>query len=305
MIINKSIKTNKKAVIKYFRERSSEFIEEVNRLYSNRDFSKKASKLNSKLKNSKEQLLQTLLQKALKEKWSNDDILKSVLNITYSNYVVMLETRHSFRPYEYMDFSRRIGELWEPFCKICFNHPLTDLELFVPPLFTDVKKKLYIEIEDYIKSLKISKVDKDSLINYYNKVWNLVTSGEIQLELDLHFIQNNNKYVLDFKSGFGSNEKGNVNRLLLVASIYHTIEENYVPLLFVRSSENNHYFDTLKNSDVWKAFCGAETYEQIKKYTGFDIHKWIIENISWESDLDKDFSKYLIDNNLFQYLKWE
>ncbi len=45
--------------------------------------------------------------------------------ITYTNDVVMLESRNSVWKYEYMSFSRRVGELWEPFCKLCFNYPLT------------------------------------------------------------------------------------------------------------------------------------------------------------------------------------
>lgn len=35
----------------------------------------------------------------------------------------------------------------------------------------------------------------------------MVTSGEIQMNLDLHFKIGIEKYVVDFKSGFGSNEK--------------------------------------------------------------------------------------------------
>lgn len=79
------------------------------------------------------------------------------------------------------------------------------------------------------------------MLKYYHKVWGLIISGEIQLELDLHFIFEGQKYVVDFKSGFGSNEKGNTNRLLLVASIYKNLEENFNPLIFVRSAENNNY----------------------------------------------------------------
>lgn len=45
------------------------------------------------------------------------------------------------------------------------------------------------------------------------------------------------------RSGFSSNEKGNTNRLLLVASIYNSLGEIEKTLLFVRQSEdeNNHY----------------------------------------------------------------
>ena len=67
------------------------------------------------------------------------------------------------------------------------------------------------------------------------------------LECDLHFTDGTTKYIVDFKSGFGSNEKGNTNRLLLVGSIYQNIEtENYKCLIFVRSTENNHYLTTLQ-----------------------------------------------------------
>ncbi|GAG80730.1 unnamed protein product, partial [marine sediment metagenome] len=58
----------------------------------------------------------------------------------------MIESRNEVWPYEYMTFSRRIGELWEPFCKLCFDYPLKDLTLFIPPLFSEVKRKLTNEI---------------------------------------------------------------------------------------------------------------------------------------------------------------
>ena len=130
-------------------------------------------------------------------------------------------------------------------------------------------------------------------------------SGEIQLELDLHFIFEKKKYVVDFKSGFGSNEKGNTNRLLLVASIYQNLENNYNPLIFVRADENNNYFKTLKNSGVWSAFSGSETYDELYKYSGFDIKNWVNENINWLEDLDSEFIKHLEDNDLTQYLTWQ
>jgi len=224
--------------------------------------------------------------------------------VTYTNYVVMLEVRHSVWAYEYMTFSRRIGELWEPFCKLAFEYPINDLELFVPPLFADVKKQLADEIEDYINELTLTDEEKVQLIKYYDKVWSLVLSGEIQLELDLHFIFEEKKYVVDFKSGFGSNEKGNTNRLLLVASIYQNLEDNYEPLIFVRAEENNNYFTTLKNSGIWNAFSGAETYDELHKYSGFDLRTWITANINWTEDLDDDFVQHLEDNNLTQYLTW-
>ena len=304
MEVNRNIRSSKEAVLDYFRNRSTEFLAEVNEEFGNTQYKHKAKRLNALLVKTKDNLIEIVEQKSKKENWSNEELLEGVLMVTYCNYVVMLEVRHSVWPYEYMAFSRRIGELWEPFCKLAFEYPVNNLELFVPPLFSDVKKKLATEIEDYINTLNLSQEEKDQLLKYYNKVWGLVTSGEIKLELDLHFIFKGKKYVVDFKSGFGSNEKGNTNRLLLVASIYHNLEEGYEPLIFVRSPENNNYFNTLKNSGIWSAFSGDETYDEIRKYAGYDIKTWIRNNISWEDDLNNEFSKFLDDNNLSQYLTW-
>lgn len=304
MKITKETANNKEKILKYFRDRSSEFLAEVNGEYGNTEYKKKAKKLNTLLVKARTTIIEIIEQKGKKENWTNKEILECVLMVTYCNYVVMLEVRHSAWPYEYMAFSRRIGELWEPFCKLAFEYPINDLELFVPPLFAEVKKQLADEIVDYINRLNLTDGEKEQLIKYYNKVWSLVMSGEIQLELDLHFIFEGKKHVVDFKSGFGSNEKGNTNRLLLVASIYQNLEDNYEPLIFVRASENNNYFNTLKNSGIWSAFSGIETYDELHKYSGFDIRSWINQHVNWAEDLDDDFVEHLEANDLTQYLTW-
>ncbi|NHB70283.1 hypothetical protein [Perlabentimonas gracilis] len=304
MEIDKNIRHSKKNLLEYFRDRSNEFIAEVDSEFGATQFKQKAKNLNTLLVKAKTTLIEITEQKAKKENWTNEELLEGILMITYCNYVVMLEIRHSVWPYEYMAFSRRIGELWEPFCKLAFEYPVNDIELFVPPLFSTVRRQLANEIEEYISNLNLNPEEKEQLLLYYNKVWGLVTSGEIKLELDLHFKFEGKKYVVDFKSGFGSNEKGNTNRLLLVASIYHNLEDGYEPLIFVRSNENNNYFTTLKNSGIWKAYSGDETYAEIMKYSGYDIKKWINGNITWDSDFNPDFSEFLKEHNLSQYLTW-
>jgi len=302
--ISKDTRNDKVGLLQYFRDRSNEFLAEVNNDYGNTEYKKKAKKLNTLLVKARVTLIEIIEQKAKRENWTNQEILECVLMVTYCNYVVMLEVRHSVWSYEYMAFSRRIGELWEPFCKLIFEYPINDLELFVPPLFADVKKMLADEIEGYINELRLTTEEKKQLIKYYNKVWSLVMSGEIQLELDLHFIFEEKKYVVDFKSGFGSNEKGNTNRLLLVASVYQNLEDDYEPLIFVRSAENNNYFNTLQNSGIWNAFSGEDTYGELHKYSGYDIRNWINENINWTEDLNDDFVTHLEENDLLQYLTW-
>lgn len=304
MIIDKNIKNRKEQLLNYFRDRASEFLTEIKEQYSRSEEGKRASAINKKLNQTKDNLISTLLQIADKEKWSNEEKLEAILMITYCHIVIMIESRNSVRLYEYMDFSRRVGELWDPFCKLCFHYPIDDVSLFIPPLFSDVKRKLSNEIVEYIDNLNISSKEKTELKSYYDKVWSLVTSGEIQLELDLHFIKDNQKYVVDFKSGFGSNEKGNTNRLLLVATIYGILDEDYKCLLFVRSEENNSYFHTLQNSGIWDTYCGNEAYDKIKDYSGYDLKNWIDNNIDWEADFNEDTVDHLRDNNLLQYLVW-
>jgi hypothetical protein len=150
MNITKDTATNKTELLKYYRDRSSEILSEINAQYGIKDYKKKAKKLNPLLIKSKNTLIEIVQQKGKKDNWTNREILECILMISYCNYVVILEARHSVWPYENMDFSRRIGELWEPFCKLAFEYPINDIELFVPPLFSDVKKLLADEIEDYI-----------------------------------------------------------------------------------------------------------------------------------------------------------
>ncbi len=304
MNIDKSLKTKKADLLNYFRNRADEFLSEIKLTYGNTQFREQSSAINKSLIETKDNLIATLLQKAEAENWTNKEKLECILMITYSNYIVMLEARNDVWQYEYMTFSRRIGELWEPFCKLCFSYPTNNVSLFIPPLFSEVKQKLATEIETYIDKLKISTEEKDQLKKYYHKVWGLVTSGEIKLELDLHFISKKQKFVVDFKSGFGSNEKGNTNRLLLVASIYKNLEENYRCMIFVRADDNNHYFQTLKNSGIWDAYSGNEAYNKMKKYSGFDIKNWIETNVNWEGDFKAETMKYFKQNNLDQYLIW-
>ncbi len=304
MKIDKTIKDSKTELLSYFRDRASEALTGIKSKYADTQADKRARAINESLNQTKSVLITTILQQAEKEKWSNKEKLESILMVTYCNILAMIESRNAVRTYEYMDFSRRVGELWDSFCKLCFYYPINDISLFIPPLFSEVKKKLTDEILTYVDKLNISNEEKQDLKAYYDKVWSLVTSGEIQLELDLHFSHNEQKYVVDFKSGFGSNEKGNTNRLLLVASIYQNLDDNFKCLLFVRAEENNSYFNTLKNSGLWEAYCGSEAYEKIKTHSGYDLKLWTDTNIDWANDFNIETINHLTDNDLLQYLIW-
>lgn len=232
--------------------------------------------------------------------------LDDILITTYASYVIMLEFRNKVWPYDYMAFSRRIGEIWEPFCKIPFEFPVKELSIYTPPQFKKVQKALNNELSKYISGLEIDSSIKTKLFDYYQKVWTLVDSGNISLKLDLHFKQDNKYYNIDYKSGFSSNEKGNTNRLLMVASIYNSLPDDHNNLIFVRQSEeeNNHYLQTLKSSPFWKVYCADATYEQIKHFTGYDLKAWMNKNMDWEQDISGEFHEYLKNRDLLKYLTW-
>lgn len=306
--IDKTLDERKADVLSYFNHRATEALSEIKLQYGESQYKKRAHSINQSLIEERERVLSQLRQIAQREEWTNAELLSKILLITHCSNVVMICSRNSVWPYEYMTFSRRIGELWEPFCNLCFDYPpRNDVSLFIPPLFDDVKKRLTSEIREFIQELPLAIVQRESLNRYYDQVWSLVTSGEIKLALDLHFKIADTRYVVDFKSGFSSNEKGNTNRLLLVASVFRNIEpEDYRCVILVRSEEfdNNHYLQTLKHSGLWEVYCGSEAYEQVHEYSGFDLKSWIAENISWAEDLDRESHEFFTTENLVRYLTW-
>lgn len=304
MDITKDIKNDKEELLRYFRSRAEEELNELSSEFATNQYKEKTRVMNRFLQNSRDSIISAIKMVADEEKWDMQTILECVLMVTYTNDVVMLETRNSIWAYDYMAFSRRIGELWEPFCKLCFEYPINKISLFIPPLFADVKRDMTNEIRTYISKLNISDEDKAQLNVYYDKVWGLVSSGEIKLECDLHFKSGSTKYIVDFKSGFGSNEKGNTNRLLLVGTIYKNISADYKCIIFVRSAENNHYLTTLNNSGVWNTYQGRDTYQQMQQFTGYNLHEWINRNISWMEDFSQEMRTHINENNLGEYLIW-
>lgn len=266
----------------------------------------KASEINKCIKEYREQQMKRIEAVAEKDAWNNQMLLNEILMLTYASYIVMLEYRNKVWEYEYMAFARRIGELWEPFCKLAFAFPVKALSIIDPPDFDEVQTKIKSNAVEYIDSLDLNEEIKEELKRHYNIPWSMVDSGGIKLELDLHFEQDGIHYNCDFKSGFSSNEKGNTNRLLLVASIYNSLGENEKTILFVRQSEddNNHYLQTLKNSPYWEVYCANDSYAAMKEFTGFDMRKWLDENADWQNDISEDFKRHLQKNDLLKYLTW-
>ena len=87
----------------------------------------------------------------------------------------------------------------------------------------------------------------------------------------MQYTNNGNLKVVDFKSGFGSNEKGNTHRLLTVANAYKFIDPQVSCYLLVRQTENNHYLQVLANSELWDVKLGREAYQFMADETGVNI----------------------------------
>ncbi|WP_411348009.1 hypothetical protein [Paenibacillus sp. WLX2291] len=273
----------------------------------NGDTKKLASFLNRSIQAHKVSLITQAQQKGIEKGWENYEFLHVILLLTHAANVVMLEYRNRVWKYDYMAFSRRIGELWEPFCKLCWALPVgRKITFFDPPTYGDVKDIITGGVVDFLNTTSLILSEKEEIFKYFDLIWELVASGDIQLKSDLHFESNGAHYNIDFKSGFGSNEKGNTNRLLMVGSIYKKLNSNYNNIILVRAveEENNNYLQTLKKSGVWTVYCGDQTYKQIEDLTGFPLKKWIMQNITWENDIEPETMQYLCESNLAQYLKW-
>ncbi len=291
---------NKRELIEDFRTLANNKIEEIKQIPDYKEQSKIINRFIEIVRNNKIENLNRVDMEA-------DIYLSNVLLIYYCSYVVMLESRNKVWPYEYMAFARRIGELWEPFCKLPFIYPVrNEVIVYDPMQFAMFQQEIYDDMVNTIDNLPITKEQKDELIEKYNNVWSLVDSGNINLALDLHVKIGDEFYDIDYKSGFSSNEKGNTNRLLLVGSIFHSLKENHHTLLFVRQKEeeNNHYLTRLSNSKYWEVYCSDNTYNKINELSGFNLKKWINENIEWEKDITEEFRTHLINNNLLGYLSW-
>lgn len=296
------MKQDKSKWIAFFTQQVTAEKEKICSRYKN--YKDQASAINQYINDIRDNSIRSL--KANSNELSQSELLYEILIITYASYIVMLDARNSVWPYEYMAFARRIGELWEPFCKLPFEYPIKKLTIIAPPDFNEVQDTIKKDATNYIDSLKLDQETKDELKRHYAIPWTMVDSGGIKLGLDLHFEQDGIHYNCDFKSGFSSNEKGNTNRLLLVASIYNSLGEVEKTILFVRQPEddNNHYLQTLKNSPYWDVYCANDGYAAMKRFTGFDMREWLDNNVDWKNDISSELREHLEKNDLLRYLTW-
>lgn len=229
------------------------------------------------------------------------DTQQKLIILQYCTSVVSLEYRHEVWPYEYMALSRRVGELWERFCSAAWDSPSKPhVERIEPPSFSEVEKN----IRGRLAARKIDAETRVDIDAAFDVLFELV--GEISMKEDEVFAVNGVPHVIDFKSGFGSNEKGNTLRLLTVGRTYKLWNPNTKLFFLVRQEVNNNYLNVIKRSKLWEVQCGAEAYKIIDELTGSDMSAIRNTVIDFENDFSKEFWNYLSSHlsDLRAYLKW-
>ena len=208
----------------------------------------------------------------------------------YCYLVSMLETRHRLRPYSDIEFSRRVGEVWEKFCKVSLDNP-----------DSKISKSNPIEISEFYKRLSIDMNDNST----FEFVKDLL--GDIDLTLDYFGNTQRNEFIgIDFKSGFGSNEKGNTQRILQVGKIYHQIAPEVKLKLVIRQDDNNNYLSKIEKSGVWDVVKGKDAYSYLTLISGCDILSFVENEVDFEQDISDAVYKDLNSKiqNRDRYLHW-
>lgn len=173
------MKHSKEEYIGIFREQADKIFADL--LKSKLSLNSKASEMNKRIKSFKEIQFSKILQVSKSENWSTEALLNELLLLTYSSYIVMLEFRNDIWLYEYMSFARRIGELWEPFCKLPFYYPIKKLNLIEPPEFFTIQQKIQSDADNFIDTLNLDDKIKRELKQKYEIPWTMVDSGGINL----------------------------------------------------------------------------------------------------------------------------
>lgn len=221
------------------------------------------------------------------------------LLLQYCFSVASLEYRNKVWPYEYMAFSRRVGELWEGFCSAAWDCPARpEVKRIQAPDFCAVRDSLSERIRLNIGT----HAKREELISDIDTLFDII--GDINMKEDEVFSVDNTPHVIDFKSGFGSNEKGNMLRLQTVGRAYRIWNHQTRLMLLVRQEVNNNYLRVLRRSGLWEVHTGDLAYDQIAELTGADIQEVRRLVIDWPNDLSEVFYEHIKHAGLTGYLSW-
>lgn len=283
----------KKRILNEFEQRLTE---PVNRIaFQNTHFLKKSEAVNKLVASVKSSLIPWV------ESMPQFARTDAALLLHYCSSVASLEFRNRVWPYEYMAFSRRVGELWEGFCSAAWDYPSKQgVHRIHQPDFNEVRETLRGRILENIGYHG----RKNELLADIDILFELI--GNINMREDEVFLASGLPHVIDFKSGFGSNEKGNMLRLQTVGRAYRLWNMQTRLMLLVRQEENNNYLRVLQQQGVWSVYTGDAAYEQISRITGANIQQFRNGIINWEEDLSPEFIYHLENQptDLRSYLRW-
>ncbi len=284
---------NKNHVLQELHARISPAVERIERL--SLTYQQRAQNTNALISEERNKLVASIAGLPVQERGA------AALIIQYCCTVISLEYRHRVWPYEYMAFSRRIGELWEAFCSTAWTYPIDNsIARVKAPDFNQVRlallNRITYNLGAHEKAVEVM-TDVSTLFEIV---------GDVNMREDEVFTKAGIPHVIDFKSGFGSNEKGNMLRLITVGRAYRIWDHTTKLMLLVRQNQNNNYLDVMRRSGLWEIYTGAATYEKIEEITGADITTVREDVIDWPRDLSADFYHYLKNQptDLTAYLEW-
>ena len=219
--------------------------------------------------------------------------------VEYCRTVVALECRHHVWPYNAIDFARRVGERWERFCAAAWAGAdaavITRLDL---PAFPDIRADLRRRIAERVPEPEARRavlVDVDRLLRI---------GGEPNIRADLSFRLRGRAHVIDFKSGFGSNEHGNKERIVAIGNALQIWDPAIRLLLLVRQERNNHYLRAIAQGGVWEVVCGDAAYDTIAGITGADVAEVRRGAVDFGADLAPTLHRHLRDIGAADCLAW-
>jgi hypothetical protein len=283
----------KRTYLDYFHDQIPPHVDDISK--SGETHQNKAKLVNKVISDYRDFLVSQIDENA-----SLEERQERLIVLQYTVSVVSLEYRHAVWPYEYMAFSRRVGELWERFCTAAWDIPSRpEVERTSAPKFNHVLLKIETSLLDHAQEER-----KAETTNILENLRDLI--GEINMVEDEVFSVEGNPHVIDFKSGFGSNEKGNMLRLRTVGKAYKLWNPATELLFLVRQEQNNNYLNVIKKEGLWSVHCGRSAYDKIEELTGAKMNKIREQVICFEDDLSdgfwNDLNEHLSD--LSSYLKW-
>lgn len=255
----------------------------------------KAKNVNSEISKLRQNLVDDIMENS-----SPAERQYRLIILQYAVSVVSLEYRHAVWPYEYMALSRRVGELWERFCTAAWDAPSKpNVERIQAPNFIQVIEKIEQKLLGFV-----SPEHKTEARRIIDDMSDLI--GEINMVEDEMFQVGDIPHIIDFKSGFGSNEKGNMLRLRTVGKAYRLWNPDTALLFLVRQDQNNNYLEVIKRDNMWDVHCGDSAYAKIEEITGAPMNDIRQSVIDFKNDLSEKFWADLGDNlsDLSGYLKW-